>query len=265
MGGTATDGGGGSRAGTGGGGSPDAAGGSGGGGAPGSGGGSEGGSGPQPDAELCAMPDMQTLYPGSFPPNPYGDLFDADSCVAQPHDVIMVLGCPNDDTGAPSSCQTQRADTAVGLRDDGYGDEFIVSGAAVHNQWVEAQTLHDLLIERGVPDDHIFLDVLAEHTDENIYYSTQIMLQHGWKSALVVSDDPGHLVMTATCDSNCCVDLGRLTVVEMPPTGVAVGHYALYPEGQQVSQAECDSIEAPFKAMCINLSSRKACKDNFQL
>ena len=48
------------------------------------------------------MPPMTTLYPGAFPPNPYGDLFDADTCVAQPHDVVMILGCPNDDDGAPS-------------------------------------------------------------------------------------------------------------------------------------------------------------------
>jgi hypothetical protein len=211
------------------------------------------------------MPAMPDLYPGIFPPNPYDDLFDADTCVSQPHDVVIVLGCPNNGNGTPASCQIERADIAAQLLADGYADQFITTGGAVQNQYVEAETLRGLLVDRGIADAHIFLDPLAEHTDENLYYATQIMLEHGWKSALVVSDDPGHLVMTAVCDSNCCVDLGRLTIVELPPSGVAIGHYALYPEGQQVSQAECDSIEQPLKFMCLNLPTRKACKDNFQL
>jgi hypothetical protein len=228
------------------------------------GGNGEGG-GAQVQPEVCALPSMPDLYPGFFPANPYGDLLDADACVSQPHDVVIVLGCPNQDDGTPAACQTERADIAAQLMTDGYADQFITTGAAVQNQYIEAETLRDLLMERGVPSSSIFLDPLAEHTDENLYYATQIMLEHGWRSALVVSEDAGHLVNTAVCDSNCCVDLGRLTIVELPPSGVKLGHYALYPEGQQVAPAECYWIEQPFKLMCTNLSTRKACKDNFQL
>jgi hypothetical protein len=94
------------------------------------------------------------------------------------------------------------------------------------------------------------------------------MLTHGWTNALVVSDDPGHLMMTALCDSNCCVDLGRLTLFDFAVAQGATlfaGHYALYPWGSEVSKAECDAIEILTKFMCVNLASRNACAGDLQL
>jgi hypothetical protein len=211
---------------------------------------------------------MIDLYSGPLPPNPYGSFPKATACVASAHDAIIVLGCPNNDDGTPSSCQNKRADIAVKLMAAGLANRFIPSGAAVHNAYVEADTLKQLLIARGVLPASIFPETKAMHTDENIYYSTQIMESQGWTSAFVVSDDPGHLVMTALCDSNCCVDLGRLTVFAftLPDLGATlVGHYALYPWAASVSMAECARIEAVTKFMCINLATRKACAANLQL
>jgi hypothetical protein len=212
---------------------------------------------------------MTDLFPGLFPPNPYDPALPvpADACLSLEHDVIILLGCPNNADGTPATCQTKRADMAVALKDAGYGHRFITTGAAVKNAYIEAETLKQLLLAHGIPEADIYTEPLAKHTDENIYYSTKIMEAQAWESALVVSDDPGHLIMTAICDSNCCVDLGRLTVVSMTVASgsVVAGHYARYPWGADVSTAECDLIEAPFKAMCVNLATRLACKDNFQL
>ncbi|MEO7327725.1 MAG: YdcF family protein, partial [Minicystis sp.] len=242
----------------------------GGGGSAGMGGSGEGGAGGGGDVNasaLCSMPAMTDLFSGPFPPNPYAAAIPADACVSSGHDVIVLLGCPNNDDGTPSACQTKRVEMGIALRDAGWGGRFITSGAAVHNAFVEAETLRQLLLAEGVADADIFVDPLAQHTDENLYYSTKIMETQGWESALVVSDDPGHLVMTALCDSNCCVDLGRLTVVSLPVAGgsVVTGHYARYPWGEAVVTAECDVLKQPLKFMCVNLASRKACKDNFQL
>jgi hypothetical protein len=208
---------------------------------------------------------MQDLYGGLLPPSPMNGLLRADGCVATKHDVIIVLGCPNLLDGRPSHCQRSRADIAVALRDAGYGDRFIVSGAAVHTPWVEADTLRDLLIERGVDTDAVEREPLARHTDENLYYSSQVMAARGWRRALVVSDHPGHLLFTGLCDSNCCVQLGRLTVVELPPLGIVAGHYALHPWGEPVSDVECRQIQAPWKAMCLNLGQRNACRGRLRL
>jgi hypothetical protein len=227
-----------------------------------------GGAGPTLPVTSCPTESMVTLYPDPWPPDPMGPKPPATACVAAPHDVIIVLGCPNDADGTPSTCQTARADIAVGLMNAGFGQRFITSGAAVHNAYVEADTLKGLLVGRGVPDASIWTDTRAEHTDENIYYSTQIMVQQGWTNALVVSEDPAHLVMTGLCDSNCCVDLGRLTVFEFPLAmgqTVLAGHYALYPWTAAVSKAECDQIEIGSKFMCVNLPTRRACAGNLQI
>ncbi len=205
---------------------------------------------------------MDQLYPGAWPPNPYGPAVPADTCLYAAHDAIVILGCPSNADGTPSDCQIRRADMAAALRR--YADRFIVSGAAAHNQYVEADALQALLVQRGVPAENILLERKARHTDENIYYSSRIMQAEGWQSALVISDDPGHLVFTALCDSNCCVDLGRLTVIELPDRS-KVGHYVLYPPGARVSGAECAQIETSTKYMCTNMADRMACAANFRL
>ncbi len=218
-------------------------------------------------AAYCPVASMTDLYDGVLPPNPYAAWPTADPCLASEHDVIVILGCPNEEDGSVAPCQRERVEMALALRDAGYAQRFITTGAAVHTPYVEAHTLRDLLLEAGVDSSDIFIDPLAEHTDENIYYSSRIMQAQGWQSALVVSEDPGHLMMTAVCDANCCVELGRLTLTEVPLAHgtMKVGHYALYPWSAAVTAAECAEIEPLWKGMCVNLGSRRACRDNFML
>lgn len=215
----------------------------------------------------CPVASMVEAYPGDYPNQPNDPQPLASACITAPHDAIVVLGCPNDASGAPSACQIARADIAVALATAGYGDFFITTGGAVHNEWVEAETLADLLIARGVDPSKIRKDPLAEHTDENLYYATLIMAEQGFASALVVSDQPGHLTLTGLCDSNCCVGLGRLSVFDFPVANgqVTAGHYVRFPWAKPVSAEECAHIATPSKFMCTNLETRRACKDDFQL
>lgn len=213
--------------------------------------------------EACEVPPMPELYPGPLPPNPWDQQPEAGACIAQKHDVLIILGCQSKDDGTPADCQIARADMAVELAELGYGDRFIVSGGAVYNDHNEAETLADLLVERGIDREDVFLEPLAEHTDENIYFSSRIMQAQGFRSALVVSESAGHIVYTALCDSNCCVDLGRLTVVDIE--GWVLGHYVLYPDAEPVTDAECDHIEDARMGLCVNLGNRRACKDHFDL
>ena len=216
---------------------------------------------------VCPVPSMIDAYPGAYPNQPNDPQELASDCIARRHDVIIVLGCPNEDTGAPSVCQIARADIAVALSSAGYGDRFITTGGAVHNEWVEADTLRDLLVGRGISLDQIDTEPLAEHTDENIYHSTRIMEEKGYVSAMVVSDQPGHLLMTGLCDSNCCVDLGRLSVFDFAIASgrVTAGHYVRHPWANPIEAAECTHIQMPSKFLCTNLAQRRACKDDFKL
>lgn len=220
-----------------------------------------------PEVTACPVDPMDQLYSGFLPPNPYGAIPAAGACIDRPHDVVIVLGCPNNGDGSPATCQIARADQAAKYFNAGYSTHFITSGAAVANSYVEAVTLKQLLVDRGIPSASILTEQRARHTDENLYFSTRIMEAEGWKSAIVVSEDPGHLILSATCDSNCCVALGRLTALTFTVGGTAIvsAHYVRFPWAAAISTGECDQIKLVTKAMCINLSSRLACASNLQI
>lgn len=225
-----------------------------------------------PAGDACAIPPMTQQYGGDEPPATFAPGVPAPACVTTKHDAIIVLGCPNEADGGASACQTARADLAVRAMRSGLGDDFVTTGGHVHNAWVEAETLRDLLVARGVARERITLEPKAEHTDENLYFSSRIMQARGWSTALVVSEDPRHLVMTAVCDANCCVRLGRLTIFDFvlagldgTTTGAAtkLGHYELRPPAPAVTDEECETIRP--KLMCLTLASRRACEGRVTL
>ncbi len=212
-------------------------------------------------ATSCPMPPLDVLQPGIAPPNPT-DLPPAPGCATLGYDAILVLGCPSQDDGDPSSCQRNRVELALRFADAGYADQFIVSGGAVKNAHVEADGLAQLLREAGVVEEAIVREPQARHTDENIYYSTQLMVARDWTSVLVVSE-VGHLLYAALCDANCCVRQGRMSVLDFE-FGPA-GHYILTPPAEPVSNAECIHLSNRTRLQCTQLESRKACADDFRL
>lgn len=226
---------------------------------------------PSPTSDACSIPMMTTQYGGEDPPATFGPGVAAPACVQTKHDAIIVLGCPNENDGRASACQIARADLAVKVIAAGLGDEVITTGGAVQNAFVEAETLRDLLVARGIAKERITVEPKAEHTDENLYFSTRIMQARGLRDAIVVTEDPRHLVMTAVCDANCCVKLGRLTAFDFVLDGdgnatgavVKLGHYELHPSAPAVTNEECETITP--KLMCLNLRDRRACADRFVL
>jgi hypothetical protein len=107
---------------------------------------------------------------------------------ARPFDAVIVPGCPNEDDGSLSRCQMARAVWAAKLWDARWTRSFIVSGAAVHSPFVEAEGLAAALAALGVPPDRIWLEPNALHTDENMIYSLQLARRLGYRSLAVASN-----------------------------------------------------------------------------
>jgi hypothetical protein len=171
--------------------------------------------------------------------------------------VIIVLGYPANADGTPSSTDLTRVELALRARDMGLGSRFITTGAAVANQWTEAYVLRDALVARGVPSGAIFPEPNARHTDENLYYSTQIMYAQGFRTALVASDY-GHLYYTGLCDANCCVQLARATLLDFGGSpALRLMRYELFPGPAPLDPFECDAMAA--RSQCVNLPTRMAC------
>ena len=212
------------------------------------------------------MPTLEVMYPFTSPPSTLAPWLDAPDCAVGEYDVIIIPGCPTNEDGSPSDCQQRRVDMAMDLSRSGYGSSFITSGAAVYTEYIEARSLRELLIDAGAEESRIWMDQQARHTDENIYYATEIMVDRGWQTALFVTD-VGHLLYAAVCDANCCVKRGRLTTLNFPTESGSqqAAHYVLTPPGDPVTDDECAHLTNPTRLQCVNLSARDSCADNFRL
>ena len=107
-------------------------------------------------------------------------------------DTLIVLGCPAMLNGTASLEGRERVLEAVREYQAGRASHMIVSGAAAHNFFVEADVFAQLAIANGVPASAIEEETQAKNTIQNIFYSEQIMRKHGWTSAEVISS-PNHL------------------------------------------------------------------------
>jgi uncharacterized SAM-binding protein YcdF (DUF218 family) len=102
-------------------------------------------------------------------------------------DTIIVLGTPAKPDGTPSPEQRERTLEGVREYQAGVAPNIIFTGGPAHNQFVEAHVMAVLAESQGVPPAAIFEEDHAQNTIQNIFYSQQIMNEHGWNNAEVVS------------------------------------------------------------------------------
>ena len=111
-------------------------------------------------------------------------------------DTILVLGTPSLPDGSPSLEQSARVMEGVREFRAGVAPHIIMTGGPAHNQFVEAHTMAEMAARQGVPRSDLTEEDRAQNTIQNIFYSSILMQQHGWKSAEVVSS-PSHLPRAA--------------------------------------------------------------------
>ena len=124
----------------------------------------------------------------------YGSYFTlpTNDTAATHFDTIIVLGTPARPDGTPSPEQRERVLEGVREYRAGIAPHIIMTGGAAHNHFVEADVMAAFARTQGVPADAILEEGQAHDTIQNIYYSAQIMHNHGWNSAEIVSS-PYHL------------------------------------------------------------------------
>ena len=105
----------------------------------------------------------------------------------QSFDAIVVLGTPADSDGNPTSELLDRVTEAVHEYERGVAPRIIVTGAAAHNRFVEADVMAHVAEAQGVPASVIFEESQALDTIQNACYSDRILEKHGWHSVEVVS------------------------------------------------------------------------------
>ncbi len=85
--------------------------------------------------------------------------------------AVVVLGFPTKDDGNPHPIQRFRMETAIRAYLHNDCKRMVISGAAVRNQWVEAETMAKLARAEGIPLKRIVLEKKARNTWENVKFA----------------------------------------------------------------------------------------------
>ena len=107
-------------------------------------------------------------------------------------DVIVVLGAAV--VGSrPSPVLEGRLEEALRLYQEGWAPEILLTGGrSPGDSLSEGEVGRNFLVAAGIPSSRIHLETSSRTTVENLREASRIMDDHGYRSALVVSD-PLHL------------------------------------------------------------------------
>ena len=120
----------------------------------------------------------------------------------QAADVIIVLGAAAADDGV-SPVFRERLNHAVGLYEDGLAMRIILTGGVGEgNARSDAAIARDYVQAQGVPAWAILLEDQSTITQGNLENAKKLMSEHGYRSALIVSD-PLHMRRAMMIAEDC--------------------------------------------------------------
>ena len=88
---------------------------------------------------------------------------------AESYDMIAVPGVPFRETGWDSTMKA-RVYWSKYLYDRGIAKNIMYSGAAVSSPYYEGEIMAMYAVAIGIPKEHVFTEIKAEHSTENLYY-----------------------------------------------------------------------------------------------
>ena len=104
-----------------------------------------------------------------------------------PFDAIIVPGVPFKDSSWQNVMKL-RVYWAKYLWDNGMTKNIIFSGGAVYTKYSECKIMKLYAVEMGILEENIFLDSLAEHSTENVYYSFYVAKDKNFEKIALASD-----------------------------------------------------------------------------
>jgi len=121
------------------------------------------------------------------PVNESFEELNEESLLQEPLDAIIVPGIPYR-LNEMDDVMIIRVYWAKYLYDKGYARNIIFSGAAVHSPYIEGKIMASFGSALGIPKENIYIESLAEHSTENIFYSNLIARKVGFDKIALASD-----------------------------------------------------------------------------
>ena len=110
-----------------------------------------------------------------------------EAAADNPYDLIIVPGVPFENNKWGRTMKG-RVYWSKYLFDRGIGKNIMYSGNAVYTPYFEGEIMALYAQAIGIPPKHIFTELKAEHSTENIYYSYQKAKKLGFERIALASD-----------------------------------------------------------------------------
>lgn len=110
-----------------------------------------------------------------------------DASAANSYDLVVIPGVPFDGDKWDKTMKG-RVYWSKFLYDKGIAKNCMYSGSSVYSPYYEGMIMAMYAVELGIPAEHVFYEIKAEHSTENIYYSYQKAKQLGFDKIALASD-----------------------------------------------------------------------------
>jgi uncharacterized SAM-binding protein YcdF (DUF218 family) len=131
----------------------------------------------------------------------------------QPYDAIIVPGVPFNGLRW-DTIMKGRVLWATYLYRKGIAKNIIFSGGAVYSPYYEAKIMALYGEALGIPKKYIFVDTIAEHSTENVYYSYKVAKKQGFKKIAVATDPYQSAKLMGFSRRKFDVDIDHIPFVE---------------------------------------------------
>lgn len=103
------------------------------------------------------------------------------------YDAMLVLGAWLDENGRPTSILRSRLDAAYAAYGKGLAEKVILCGGDTDEGFNEALSMKEYLLQSGMSERDIHLEMRSRTTRENLLHSRPLLLSLGAKTVLVVT------------------------------------------------------------------------------
>jgi uncharacterized SAM-binding protein YcdF (DUF218 family) len=157
------------------------------------------------------------------------------------YDAIIVPGIPFN-KGHWDSVMKARVIWAWVLYKNGITKNVIFSGAAVYTPYKESVIMGLYAEKLGIPKEHIFYDVKARHSTENVYYSYLEAKKQGFKCLALATDPFQSFMLKGFLSKRFGTPIDRLPFIV--DTLKMYNHFnpTINPRAAKVSDKEFESI-----------------------
>ena len=163
-------------------------------------------------SRLLILGIIAALISSSCADQKFAHKYFAKAKQSEPYDVVIVTGIPYNDSSNSGLIFAARVLWAKYLYDHGIAKNIIFSGSAVSTPYYEGKAMKIVADSLGVPSNHTFAEIKAEHSTENAWYGMKMAKKLGFKR-IALAADPFQVKMLRTFLKKRCDNMPFIPII----------------------------------------------------